>query len=248
MTFRVLQCVCAIIFLTAAAPPGCGARTDAGSLLIHDARGVLGAPAHWEGREWTNLSLGIASVVLAGIGDESIRDAARRNRTDDTDRLSRAVRPFGDVYAFGTIGAFYIAGSAAHDPEARAVGIDGVGASLLAAGMISPALKLALGRSRPSQTEEASSFHPFSGHSSFPSGHTTESFALASVISGHTRSPRLKIAAYGIASLVGYSRVNDDAHFASDVLAGALIGTAVGRAVVRINGRERALAAPAASP
>jgi membrane-associated phospholipid phosphatase len=44
---------------------------------------------------------------------------------------------------------------------------------------------------------------------------------------------------YGTATLVGFARIHHKAHFLSDVTAGALIGNAAGRAVVRINRRER---------
>jgi membrane-associated phospholipid phosphatase len=57
-----------------------------------------------------------------------------------------------------------------------------------------------------------------------------------------TQYPHLwvEIACYGTASLVGFARMREDGHFASDVLAGALIGTTVGRAVVHLNRRLRA--------
>ena len=43
---------------------------------------------------------------------------------------------------------------------------------------------------------------------------------------------------YTLASCVGYARVHDRAHWASDVLAGALVGTLIGRTIVRRHQRE----------
>ena len=40
---------------------------------------------------------------------------------------------------------------------------------------------------------------------------------------------------YSIASLVGLARIYHQAHFASDVVAGAMIGTLVGKSVVSYN-------------
>jgi hypothetical protein len=44
---------------------------------------------------------------------------------------------------------------------------------------------------------------------------------------------------YGSATLVGFARIHHQAHFLSDVTAGALIGIVTGRAVVHRNDEER---------
>ena len=59
---------------------------------------------------------------------------------------------------------------------------------------------------------------------SFPSGHTSATFQSASFI--HKRYGfKYALPAYLGASYVGYSRVHTNAHYKSDVLAGAVIGT-----------------------
>ena len=45
--------------------------------------------------------------------------------------------------------------------------------------------------------------------------------------------------AYGAAGLVGVARIEQNTHYASDVVAGAILGTVVGRAVVRRNNGTR---------
>ena len=83
-------------------------------------------------------------------------------------------------------------------------------------------------------------FTPFSNSdASFPSGETTQAFAVASVIAAHYDSLWVKVSSYGIASLVGMARIYENAHWTSDVLAGALIGTAVGTAIVHFNEKRR---------
>jgi membrane-associated phospholipid phosphatase len=62
---------------------------------------------------------------------------------------------------------------------------------------------------------------------SFPSGHTTTAFAFASVV-GAEHGLSWGIPAYAIATLVGVSRVNDNAHYPHDVVAGATIGITYG--------------------
>ena len=62
---------------------------------------------------------------------------------------------------------------------------------------------------------------------SFPSGHSTTAFAFASVAAAYHAWP-WGVGAYSIAGLVGYSRLNDNAHYLHDVLAGATIGIGYG--------------------
>jgi len=127
------------------------------------------------------------------------------------------------------------------DPKARAVAQDGLAASLIASGMITPALKLTFGRARREQDKGPHDFDFFDPRStSFPSGHTTQAFAVASAIAAHYDSTCVKVTAYGAASLVGYARLQRNRHWPTDVAAGALIGTLVGDSVVRFNQYKRA--------
>jgi membrane-associated phospholipid phosphatase len=63
------------------------------------------------------------------------------------------------------------------------------------------------------------------GFASFPSGHTTSIFALATLLAIFTRDRKTKIACLLGGVLVGYSRIYLGQHFLGDVLTGSLIGT-----------------------
>ena len=64
--------------------------------------------------------------------------------------------------------------------------------------------------------------------SSFPSGHASSAFCAAVLLSaGHRRSAPLW---YGLATVVAASRIHVKLHHASDVVAGALLGTVIGSA------------------
>lgn len=62
---------------------------------------------------------------------------------------------------------------------------------------------------------------------SFPSGHTTTAFAFASVV-GLEHNTAWGVAAYTLAGIVGFSRLNDNDHYLHDVAFGATIGMAYG--------------------
>jgi len=71
------------------------------------------------------------------------------------------------------------------------------------------------------------------GVGSFPSGHTIAAFSIATVFANRYPNPRWHVwLAYGLASLVGFSRVSLQSHFPSDVFAGAALGYAIAHYVV----------------
>lgn len=190
------------------------------------------APLHWSSRTW--LGIGASTLGLAAIStlDAAIRDAARRNRSGSVDALARDMKPFGREGSAGALGAFLVAAIAFGDERARAVAFDGIAASALASGLLVPALQAAIGRSRPWHERGEYDFKAFSGRHSLPSGHTAQAFVTASVIAAHYNAVWADITAYGVASAVGLSRMVHDAHHLTDVMAGAAIGTLIGRAVV----------------
>src|ERR1700674_5193914 len=71
------------------------------------------------------------------------------------------------------------------------------------------------------------------GIGSFPSAHTIAAFSIATVFANRYPNPRWHVwLAYGLASLVGFSRVSLQSHFPSDVFAGAALGYAIAHYVV----------------
>ena len=68
----------------------------------------------------------------------------------------------------------------------------------------------------------------------FPSGHATLAFALAPVAAEY--HPKQRTLWYAIAAGVAWSRVHERAHDWDDVIAGAALGTLIGRRAVRDGG------------
>ena len=101
---------------------------------------------------------------------------------------------------------------------------------------VTAAAKGVTGRSRPRAEQGHAAFHWFGGsltgdRSSFPSQHTGFAFSTAAVLA--VRVPGSGWAGFPAAAVVGWSRLHDDEHWLSDVVAGALLGTATGLWVAR---------------
>src|SRR5712664_3690990 len=86
-------------------------------------------------------------------------------------------------------------------------------------------LKYSLGRQRPFQGNGSGPF--FQGGTSFPSEHSAAAWSIAGVVAHEYPGPLMKIMAYGLASLVDYSRIRGRQHFPSDVLVGSVLGNLV---------------------
>lgn len=116
------------------------------------------------------------------------------------------LRSFGDVMQFALPAAGLVGTFIADDPEGRyqwAWAVGGTAATV-------QVWKVAADKARPDAQ----------GSSSFPSGHTSGAFSGAAFIN-RRYGPWWGIPAYACAIVTGYSRVDADAHFWDDVVAGA---------------------------
>jgi membrane-associated phospholipid phosphatase len=180
---------------------------------------------------------GAAGTALVGsfLLDETVRREWAQGEPAEWDWLSDRLNPLGKPqYSVLGLGALYLAG--------RVAGSGGVsdaawhtGAALLASGVANGTLKYALGRARPRRERGHAAFEPFNPEDhwqSFPSGHTVVVFSLAASASEEAGRPWVSAVSYGTAALVGWSRVYEDRHWASDVVGGAVVGIAMSRATL----------------
>jgi membrane-associated phospholipid phosphatase len=215
------------------------------TLIVGDSKMAWTAPAAWKRDEWTNLSLGALALVGVSIALDRPVDQAFQ-RTDWT-RFDPWAKRLGTLGAEGTVviaGGAYLTGVLADLPRVRAFGADACLSMFVAEVLATLPAKFIVGRSRPNDENGTYFFKPFHGGQSFPSAHVTQAFTLAAVVSEYGDNAWASAAAYGTASLVGLSRLEQREHFVSDVVAGALIGTLSAKAVMR---RHRVLRAGASS-
>lgn len=242
------------------APPGDslatgGAHRDAfaraGRLASHfaaDVGFVVTAPARLRGTGTLQLA-GVATITaLLYASDAEISRGFHRSEGnpvyDAAMDVGAALDPIG--YTARTV-PYYLAGAAVGaafgiEPLERA-GLDILESHLLSGG-IRHSAKLLIGRRRPHEGRGPRVFEP-NGGTSFPSGHTSAAFQLATVVSHHVGSVPARIALFGLAGAVAFERVGSDSHWPSDVFVSGIEGALVARTVVRRNEERRAAEAAA---
>jgi membrane-associated phospholipid phosphatase len=111
--------------------------------------------------------------------------------------------------------------------------------AFMSAGLVEYALKHLVGRPRPAAAG------PFLGPEldSFPSGHATSVFAVATVLGSFY--PRLRWPLYTLAAAIALGRVYLARHYLSDIVAGALLGLVVASLVLRHRNSTVASSGPA---
>ena len=207
---------------------------------------------------YTKRDLFTASDAVLGaafmVGTAAAAPADRwftRQLQDDARQANRALNRGASVFRIvghpgGMIagGTMYLAGLAGNNRRIEDLGLHSV-ESILLAHVITGSVKIVAGRARPfASKENARNFKLFRGlkddsYRSFPSGHATAAFAFASAVSAETSHwwPETRWiigpVRYGAATLTGVSRIYNNQHWASDVLAAAAVGTLTGIKVFR---------------
>jgi membrane-associated phospholipid phosphatase len=166
--------------------------------------------------------VGGSAAASASFFDQDVRDSLQGDTLNWGDTLETGAGP---VWSTVFVAGMFTAGRLSHGSRFRAMSYDMLDAAVINFGY-TELVKVAVGRERPNQEN----------NKSFPSGHTSNSFALAAVAERHY-GWKIGVPAYLLAGLVGASRLEQDKHYLSDVVAGATLGYIVGRSVVRVNGR-----------
>lgn len=196
------------------------------------------------------LAAGFTGVTIALFPAD--RSIARRLQDSSTQanhffkNASRGIQYMADPGSIVIGVSMYAVGRVGHWKNAADLGLHGTEAVILS-GAITAIVKDVAGRARPYVSADTSAhdfgfgrgLHGGGGYQSFPSGHTSAAFAAASAVTSEAQrwwSDGTWLVApvmYGGATLVGLSRMYNNAHWTSDVIVGAAIGTFSGIKVVR---------------
>lgn len=117
--------------------------------------------------------------------------------------------------------------------------------SLILSGTTALLLKNTFHRHRPNQFHGVDQFDGINFSStenlSFPSGHSSNAWALATSLAQSLKSPTASILLYTLASMTSYARVAANKHWVSDVTVGALIGYYSAKYISKINGGDNSI-------
>ena len=197
-----------------------------------DAKAYLTAPLHAGHTQWVKFASTVAAIGFAYQYDDDVRahfvpagvpPSSAHGSHDSQDAVPAALA------LGGTWLAARLAGSDNGRREAGTM-FEATVFSSVATGL----LKRAAGRERPYVSGDHAAFGK--GGASFPSGHVTAAFAIGTVLaeSGNDRRRWLRrVLGYGIGALTAYERMNHDAHWFSDTVAGAGVGIATARFLMK---------------
>ncbi len=172
----------------------------------------------------------VLSSLLAAQFDEEVRNIFKSIDDNNFNQFQIVANQLGEPISFCVFpGLVYGSGHIFNSKAMRRTGWL-MYESVLLNGLITGILKTTLGRARPYVESGNSRFEHFTykddNFMSMPSGHTSMVFAMATILSYRSRSTLLSIIYYAMAGSTGMARIYFDKHWFSDIIAGAMIGTA----------------------
>ncbi|MEP6465386.1 MAG: phosphatase PAP2 family protein [Parafilimonas sp.] len=220
-------------------------------LMGDDLKQQVTAPFHQTSKQWIHIGIYAASVAAFSVAlDEPIQRTATtiHNSSNAVAGISSAATNFGGKYELYSLVALGGYGFIFNNKKLQTTALLATQA-YITSGLIESIAKNITGRQRPlynypNATEAEPTFHgpAFSlGNNvyhkkistSFPSGHATVIFAVATVFAKqYNTTPWVPVVAYSAASLVGISRITENKHWATDVIVGATLGYLCGGQVV----------------
>jgi len=200
--------------------------------VLRSAGRVVSSPARISKADLPAIGAVAAGGLVLYSLDGQIRHAFHMSRSRLNDDIAEQAEKLGNGgYDAAIVAAYGGLGLLLKDARMQDTALLAA-ESFLAANAAGTLLKYTVGRARPYAEDGKRRFTPFrfkSARTSFPSGHTVSAFSIASVFAARSESRTVKVLAYSLASSVALQRIYTDKHWASDTLAGAAIGTAVGR-------------------
>jgi membrane-associated phospholipid phosphatase len=212
-----------------------------GVLLLNDFKQQFLSPLDIKKKGWLTGAALVAGTVGISFLDKPIQNAALkfRNNHPGVASFSHTITSVGGISEAAVFGTIAIAGYVFNKPKLRTTTALAAQSYITSLGW-STLFKYLSGRVRPvsfvpDDPLNSSKFHgPFyTNNSSFPSQHSTLAFAAARVYAmEYKNTPIIPIISYTAATLISLSRLTENKHWATDILAGAFLGWACGTQVV----------------
>jgi membrane-associated phospholipid phosphatase len=202
-----------------------------------DLKNIVEAPAGWNTSDWITASITTGIAVGLYDNDAKIQKWVLDHKTTTTNNIGDTVTDFGHgKYTPVLLGGMYLYGHVAGDGKIRKTVLLSV-ESFLLTGVFVQTLKYATHRHRPYTEDgpyawDGPRLHATNDSYSFPSGHASSAFAVATVIASEYDNTWVPPLAYGIAVITGLNRVSHNAHWSSDVFVSSAIGYFIGKTIV----------------
>ena len=243
MAGRVMRHALALVLLLGLWPTASAAQTPSSS--PDPVRFVL-----WTGGDVKAFGRGFFSMrtlyVAAGVGgtvfllsgqDADLTQGAIDLAEGAGTRPRRILNEVGNVDAVRPMALIFFLGTLTSGNERLQDAAFTSLEAIIISNLITNTLKAVVGRARPFQEEGASSFKPFSGNTSFPSGHATTVFAFTTPwLLYYHNAPTIALFALGAGT--AFTRMADNVHWFSDVLIGTAIGFTTGYWLSKRHQRE----------
>jgi membrane-associated phospholipid phosphatase len=168
--------------------------------------------------------VGVSSASLASAFDGTTKSMLK----GACQSCGRTGATMGGTAIIPVMATLFVAGRFAPQGQFRSATYD-VAQAMIVNAAYTGTLKRVVGRTRPDGSDTYS----------FPSGHTSNAFSIAT-IANHHYGWKVGAPAYAIAAGIGLTRIEQDRHHLSDVIAGATLGLVVGRTVARLDSQAPA--------
>ncbi len=199
---------------------------DLGTNFLQDQKQIWTSPTRlrFSDTEWLVPLAGVSAGLLVTDHDVSSSLSHDPKTISHYNTISNA----GIGALVGGAAGMWLLSYPSHNEHWRETGLL-AGQAALNSLVVVEAFKYSLGRERPLQGGGSGDF--FQGGTSFPSEHAAAAWAVAGVIGHEYPGPVPKLLAYGLASLVSYSRIRAQQHFPADVFVGSIVGSLIAQEV-----------------
>ena len=215
--------------------------------VLEDTKLYFTAPLRWDSRDWTLFAGTLGAIAVTHHYDDTVRQHFVANSTEPLDgsdpHSSKDWYPAAGILAGTWVYATLIQNRAGYQEGWSMIEAAGLSA---ASGFI---FKQIAGRERPNETTDVNRW--FSKGDSFPSSHTTVTFAIGTMFAesgGDDYRWIRRIVGYGAAGATAYLRMKHNEHWLSDNVAGAALGFTTANFVLKRRGSHSPMSALSVAP